>query len=74
MPKSYLMLFPAQETAIGRVPAHLFSVRTDAERFDALAEGATDVTGHPDFESRWDQPCADLDFESGPALAEHPFH
>lgn len=74
MDKSYLMLFPAQTTPIGVVPAHLFTVRTDAERFDALAEGATDVTGHPGCESGWDHPCADEGFETGHAFDHHAFH
>lgn len=53
MHNSYLLLFPAQEKLIGAVPAHLFTVHTDAQRFEALAEGATDVTGDRNYESRW---------------------
>jgi hypothetical protein len=75
MNKPHLMLFPTQRTDVGMVPAHLFTVRTDAERFDALAEGATDVTGDPAYEIRWGHECADDgDFDNGHAFDDHPFH
>lgn len=71
---SYLMLFPAQDTAMGVVPAHLFTVRTDNERFDALAEGATDVTGNPLYESHWDHECEAGDFAADHDLEGNPYH
>jgi hypothetical protein len=74
MHTSYLLLFPAQETLIGAVPAHLFTVHTDAQRFEALAEGATDVTGDPLHESRWDHGCAAGDYETDYAVESNLYH
>jgi hypothetical protein len=74
MHTSYLLLFPAQETPIGAVPAHLFTVGTDAERFDALAEGANDVTGNPVYESRWDRECTGDNCESCHAFDDNRFN